>query len=106
MKPCPFCREPIQDEAIKCKHCGELLSAELRKAAATKYSPLVAFLASLIFPGAGLIYVGLPFSALAAIIVFAFSLIFFPIGPIVILILSGMSAANQAIKKSNRDVLA
>ena len=48
MKKCPMCAEEIQDEALKCKHCGEMLH---KKNDSQKwfYKPSMLIVAFLIF---------------------------------------------------------
>jgi hypothetical protein len=114
---CPFCAEPIARGAKKCKHCGELLDANLRAAQEATRAPVapamivapqqtvivhmprkrwsrgMALLLSLFLPGLGHLYKGQPFSALFWLVITPLGYLAFVVPGVVLHLLCLLSAS-------------
>lgn len=75
MKKCPYCAEEIQDEAIKCKHCGEFLEKPQKEKWYFKTSILVILFLSIGPLALPLLWINPKFSRITKIVVSAITII-------------------------------
>jgi len=54
-KECPFCKEIVKVDAVKCKHCGEFFANDPRTRSP---NPNIAAILNLVIPGTGYMYIG------------------------------------------------
>lgn len=85
---CPFCRDLIRADSLKCKHCGEILDADLlEERSRRKFNPGVAALLSFLIPGLGQIYKG---QVVSGLLCFFFITFLYAIGILTVLCVVGL----------------
>jgi TM2 domain-containing membrane protein YozV len=103
-KKCPYCAEEINREAIKCKHCGEILDADIKAAREKQnqpqyvrpqqWNPAVAAILSFFIPGVGQMYKGDVGTGIIWLIVVVIGYIMLVIPGLILHIICIITAAN------------
>lgn len=100
LKACPFCKEDIRSDAIKCKHCGSMLNnvTDVREKQSQdkgllyiskKKNGFIAAIFNIILPGGGSFYCNEYRSAIVAFLIFIGALYLYHNGYIPLVVIVG-----------------